>query len=34
LLMAASTLVILPVVVMFMSFQRAFIEGVTVGGFK
>jgi multiple sugar transport system permease protein len=34
LLMAASVLVILPVVVMFMSFQRAFVEGVTVGGFK
>lgn len=34
LLMAATTLVILPVVVMFMSFQRAFVEGVTVGGFK
>lgn len=34
LLMAASALVILPVVVMFMSFQRAFVEGVTVGGFK
>jgi len=34
LLMAASTLVILPVVVMFMSFQRAFIEGVVTGGFK
>lgn len=34
LLMAASTLVILPVVIMFMSFQRAFVEGVTVGGFK
>jgi multiple sugar transport system permease protein len=34
LLMAASTLVILPVVVMFLSFQRAFVEGVTVGAFK
>lgn len=34
LLMAATTLVILPVVIMFMSFQRAFVEGVTVGGFK
>ncbi len=34
LLMAASALVILPVVVMFMSFQRAFIEGVVTGGFK
>lgn len=34
LLMAASTLVILPVVVIFLSFQRAFVEGVTVGAFK
>jgi multiple sugar transport system permease protein len=34
LLMAASTLIILPVVIMFMSFQRAFIEGVVTGGFK
>lgn len=34
LLMAASTLVILPVVLLFLSFQRAFVEGVTVGGFK
>jgi multiple sugar transport system permease protein len=34
LLMAASTLVILPVVALFLSFQRAFVEGVTVGGFK
>jgi len=34
LLMAASALVILPVVVMFLSFQRAFVEGVTVGAFK
>jgi multiple sugar transport system permease protein len=34
LLMAASTLVILPVVAMFLSFQRAFVEGVTVGAFK
>ncbi|MGI9253594.1 MAG: hypothetical protein ACR2J8_07600 [Thermomicrobiales bacterium] len=34
LLMAASTLVILPVVLMFLSFQRAFVEGVTVGGGK
>lgn len=32
LLMAASTLVILPVVLIFLSFQRAFVEGVTVGG--
>ena len=34
LLMAASVLVILPVIAMFLSFQRAFVEGVTVGGFK
>lgn len=34
LLMAASVLVILPVVIMFLSFQRAFVEGVTTGGFK
>ncbi|MER3439068.1 MAG: sugar ABC transporter ATP-binding protein [Chloroflexota bacterium] len=34
LLMAASVLVILPVVVIFLSFQRAFVEGVTVGSFK
>jgi multiple sugar transport system permease protein len=34
LLMAASVLVILPVVLIFLSFQRAFVEGVTVGGFK
>lgn len=34
LLMAASALVILPVVLIFLSFQRAFVEGVTVGGFK
>jgi multiple sugar transport system permease protein len=34
LLMAASTLVILPVVLLFLSFQRTFVEGVTVGSFK
>lgn len=34
LLMAASILVVLPVVLIFLSFQRAFTEGVTVGGFK
>jgi multiple sugar transport system permease protein len=34
LLMAASTLVILPVIAMFLSFQRTFVEGVTVGAFK
>ena len=34
LLMAAATLVVLPVVVMFILFQRFFIEGITVGGVK
>jgi multiple sugar transport system permease protein len=34
LLMAASTLIILPVVALFLSFQRTFVEGVTVGAFK
>ena len=34
LLMAASALVILPVVALFFSFQRAFVEGVTVGAIK
>jgi multiple sugar transport system permease protein len=34
LLMAASTLVILPVVALFLSFQRTFVEGVTTGAFK
>jgi multiple sugar transport system permease protein len=34
LLMAASTLVVLPVVILFFSFQRAFVEGVSVGAFK
>jgi multiple sugar transport system permease protein len=34
LLMAASTLVILPVVVLFLSFQHTFVDGVTVGAFK
>lgn len=34
LLMAASILVVLPVVLIFLSFQRAFVEGVTVSGFK
>jgi multiple sugar transport system permease protein len=34
LLMAASTLVVLPVVVLFLFFQRFFIEGVTVGAIK
>ena len=34
LLMAASVLVVLPVVVVFLLFQRAFIQGVTVSSFK
>jgi len=34
LLMAASTLVVLPVIVLFLAFQRFFIEGVTVGSVK
>ena len=34
LLMAASVLVVLPVVIIFLMFQRAFVEGVTVGTFK
>ena len=34
LLMAASILVVLPVVVLFFLFQRWFVEGVTVGSFK
>ncbi|MGH2562278.1 MAG: carbohydrate ABC transporter permease [Thermomicrobiales bacterium] len=34
LLMAASILVVLPVIVLFLAFQRFFVEGVTVGSFK
>lgn len=34
LLMAASTLVVLPVVILFVLFQRFFIEGITLGGVK
>jgi multiple sugar transport system permease protein len=34
LLMAAATLVVLPVVVLFLLAQRFFIEGITVGGVK
>jgi multiple sugar transport system permease protein len=34
LLMAAATLVVLPVVVVFLLAQRFFVEGVTVGGVK
>ena len=33
-LMAASFLVILPLVVLFFVFQRYFIRGITLGGFK
>ena len=34
LLMAASTLVVLPVVIVFVLAQRFFVEGITVGGVK
>lgn len=34
LLMAASTLVVLPVIVLFLLFQKAFIGGITVGSIK
>jgi len=34
LLMAASTLVALPVVVIFLCFQRFFVEGITIGAVK
>jgi multiple sugar transport system permease protein len=34
LLMAASTLIVLPIVVVFVLAQRFFIEGITVGGVK
>ncbi len=34
LLMAASTLVVLPVIVIFLLFQRSFIEGITLGSIK
>jgi multiple sugar transport system permease protein len=34
LLMAASTLVVLPVVVLFLLFQRAFVEGISLGSIK
>jgi multiple sugar transport system permease protein len=33
-LMAASTLVVLPVVVIFLLFQRFFVEGITIGALK
>jgi multiple sugar transport system permease protein len=32
--MAASTLVVLPLIALFLSFQKFFIEGVTVGAIK
>jgi multiple sugar transport system permease protein len=34
LLMAASTLVVLPLVILFLIFQRQFVEGATLGSFK
>jgi multiple sugar transport system permease protein len=34
LLMAASTLIVLPVIVLFLLAQRFFVEGITVGGVK
>lgn len=34
LLMAASTLIVLPVIVLFLSFQRTFTEGISVAGLK
>lgn len=34
LLMAASTLIVLPVVVIFLLFQRAFLDGITLGSVK
>jgi multiple sugar transport system permease protein len=34
LLMAASTLVVLPLVVLFLAFQKQFIEGATMGSLK
>jgi multiple sugar transport system permease protein len=33
-LMAASTLVALPVVIIFLCFQRFFVEGITIGAMK
>jgi len=32
--MAASTLIVLPVIVLFLLAQRFFVEGITVGGVK
>jgi multiple sugar transport system permease protein len=34
LLMAASTLVVLPVIVLFLLFQKSFIEGISIGSIK
>jgi multiple sugar transport system permease protein len=34
LLMAASTLIVLPVVALFLFFQRAFVEGISLGSIK
>jgi multiple sugar transport system permease protein len=34
LLMAAATLIVLPIIIVFVLFQRFFIEGITVGGVK
>jgi multiple sugar transport system permease protein len=34
LLMAASTLIVLPVVALFLLFQRAFVEGISLGSIK
>jgi multiple sugar transport system permease protein len=34
LLMAASTLVVLPLVILFLIFQKQFVEGATLGSFK
>jgi ABC-type maltose transport system permease subunit len=32
--MAASTLIVMPIIILFLLFQRFFIEGITVGGVK
>ena len=34
LLMAASLLIVLPVIALFLVFQRWFVEGISLGGFK
>ncbi len=34
LLMAASALIVLPAIVMFLLFQKSFIEGISVGSIK